>query len=135
MKKKVLYYVWGGMFLLCGLLGFIQEPQGAARVALTVLSLLFFCPPAALLHEAKAARDRRTMTLLRNLSALSLILTGLLIVLNFLSAFGSDKLGVFLNALLTLVSSPMMCSGYWVLSLFLWAVLLVLSRKSLKPRK
>lgn len=135
MKKKVLYYVWGGMFLLCGLLGFIQEPQGAARVALTVLSLLFFCPPAALLHEAKAAGDRRTLTLLRNLSALSLILTGLLIVLNFLSAFGSDKLGVFLNALLTLVSSPMMCSGYWVLSLFLWAVLLVLSRKSLKPRK
>lgn len=135
MKKKVLYYVWGGMFLLCGLLGFIQEPRGAARVALTVLSLLFFCPPAALLHEAKTAGDRRTMTLLRNLSALSLILTGLLIVLNFLSAFGSDKLGVFLNALLTLVSSPMMCSGYWVLSLFLWAVLLVLSRKSLKPRK
>lgn len=135
MKKKVLYYVWGGMFLLCGLLGFIQEPQGAARAALTVLSLLFFCPPAALLHGAKAAGDRRTITLLRNLSALSLILTGLLIVLNFLSAFGSDKLGVFLNALLTLVSSPMMCSGYWVLSLFLWAVLLVLSRKSLKPRK
>lgn len=135
MKKKVLYYVWGGMFLLCGLLGFIQEPQGAARAALTVLSLLFFCPPAALLHKAKAAGDRRTMTLLRNLSALSLILTGLLIVLNFLSAFGSNKLGVFLNALLTLVSSPMMCSGYWVLSLFLWAVLLVLSRKNLKPRK
>ena len=135
MKKKVLYYVWGGMILLCGLLGFIQEPQGAARAALTVLSLLFFCPPAALLHKAKAAGDRRTMTLLRNLSALSLILTGLLIVLNFLSAFGSNKLGVFLNALLTLVSSPMMCSGYWVLSLFLWAVLLVLSRKNLKPRK
>lgn len=132
MNKKVLYYTWGGMFLLCGLLGFLQAPEGAARVALTVLSVLFFCPPALLLHEAKAAGDRRTLTLLRNLSALSLVLTGVLIVLNFLSAFGSDQLGIFLNALLTLVSSPMMCSGYWVLSLFLWAVLLVLARKSLK---
>lgn len=132
MSKKVLYYTWGGMFLLCGLLGFLQEPEGIARVALTVLSVLFFCPPVLLLHEAKAAGDRRTLTLLRNLSVLSLGLTGLLIVLNFLSAFGSDRLGVFLNALLTLVSSPMMCSGYWVLSLFLWAVLLVLCRKSLK---
>ena len=60
MKKSLLYAAWGGMFVLCAGLGFLQEPKGAARAALTVISLLFFCPPAALLWQACGEGDRRT---------------------------------------------------------------------------
>ena len=51
---------------------------------------------------------------------------------NFLAALGSPGLGSFLHVLLVIGSAPMVCSNYWVLSLFLWAVLLV---TSLQKRK
>ena len=127
MKKSLLYAAWGGMFVLCAGLGFLQEPKGAARAALTVISLLFFCPPAALLWQACGEGDRRTAAIVRNLSAASLSLTAVLVMANILSAFGSDALGLFLHGMLTIVSAPMLCSGYWALSLFLWACLLIAS--------
>ena len=34
-----------------------------------------------------------------------------------------------LNALLTILSTPMIASGYWALSLFLWAFLFIASCK------
>lgn len=134
MKKSFLYAAWGGMFLLCAMLGFLEEPEGAARVSLTVLSLLFFCPPAFLLWQAWETGDRHTAAVIRNLSALSLGLTAALVIGNILSVFGSDALGVFLHALLTIVSAPMVCSGYWVVSLFFWACLLLVSWKILRKK-
>ena len=130
MKKSSLYAAWGGMFLLCAGLGFISEPKGAARAALTVISLLFFCPPAALLWQARREGDRPTAAIIRNLAAASLLLTAVLFCANILSAFGSDALGRFLHGMLTIVSAPMLCSGYWALSLFLWACLLIASLTS-----
>lgn len=125
MKKSILYTAWGGMFLLSAGLGFLREPATAARAALTVISLLFFCPPAALLWQARQTGDRRTAAVIRNLSALSLGATAVLVIANILSAFGSPALGLFLHGMLTIVSAPMLCSGYWALSLFLWASLLI----------
>ena len=52
MKKKYLYVLWGGLFALCAGLGFLPEPAGAARIALTVLSVAFFLPPVWLLLAA-----------------------------------------------------------------------------------
>ena len=127
MKKSLLYAAWGGMFVLCAGLGFLQEPKGAARAALTVISLRFLCPPAALLWQACGEGDRRTAAIIRNLSAASLSLTAVLVMASILSAFGSDALGLFLHGMLTIVSAPMLCSGYWALSLFLWACLLIAS--------
>lgn len=63
--------------------------------------------------------------MIRNLSALSLGATAVLVIANILSAFGSPALGLFLHGMLTIVSAPMLCSGYWALSLFLWASLLI----------
>ena len=135
MKKSTLYAAWGGMFVLCAGLGFIPEPTGAARVALTVIALLFFCPPAVLLHQACQSGDRRTAAIIRNLSAASLGLTAVLVCVSILSAFGSDGLGLFLHGMLTVVSAPMLCSGYWVLSLFLWACLLITSLAFLRKKR
>lgn len=137
MKNRILYTAWGILFLLCAGLGFIPEPAGWVQGILTAASLLFFLPPALLLREAHSRKCRQTAALIGSLSALSLGLTLFLLALNILSAFWSDGVGVFLHVLLTIVSAPMMASGFWVLSLFLWACLLLVSlrlRKALKEK-
>ena len=132
MNRKLLYALWGCLFILCAGLGFIPEPEGILRPLLTGTALLFFLPPACLLYRAGKDRDIHTLLLLRNLSALSLALTAVLLILNFLTALGSESLGLVLHCVLVTVSSPMVCSGHWALSLFLWACLLTVSRKQCK---
>lgn len=128
MKNKPLLALWGSMFILCAGLGFIPEPGSGAQAVLTGASVLFFIPPALLVYRG----TREQIQLVRNLAVLSLVLTLVLLVLNFLSAMGSTAMGNILYYTLVIVSSPMICSGYWVLSLFLWACLLMVSLKKLK---
>ncbi len=132
MKKSILYSIWAGLFIICAGLGFIPEPVGFPRFLLTALSIGFFVPPALLLHQAAKAKDAHTLLLIRNFSALSLLLTMVLLILNFLSVLHSALLGNILHAILVIVSAPMVCCGYWALSLFLWACLLTVSLKLLK---
>ena len=132
MSKKLLCIFWAGLFILCAACGFIPEPAGIPALALTTLSLLFFLPPACLLYLAGKDQDTDTAKLIRNLSALSLILTLVLLILNFLTVFGTERLGQILHHVLIIVSSPMICSGHWGMSLFLWACLLIVSKKQLK---
>ena len=132
MNSKILYALWGGLVSLCAGLGFIPEPEGMVRTFLTALSLVCFVPPALLIYRAVRQGDTATVTLIRNLSALSLGLTLLLLILNFFTAFASESLGRLLHSILVIVSSPMFCSGYWVLSLFLWACLLMASLRQLR---
>ena len=128
MKKRFLYALWGALFILCAGLGFIPEPEGTLRLLLTGLSLLFFLPPALLLYRG----DLPDVLLVRNFSALSLGLSLALLILNFLTALRSEFLGQVLHGVLVIVSSPMICSGHWAMSLFLWACLLMASRKQIK---
>lgn len=130
MKKSILFSIWACMFIVCAVLGFIPEATGMARIAFTLLGIVFFLPPALLLRQADPATSR----LIRNLSALSLGITVLTLVLSILSATGSRWLGDFFHAVLTVVSSPMMCCGYWALSLFLWACLLLASAQQCKNK-
>lgn len=134
MKKQVLFGLWAGMFSMCAALGFIPEPTGSVRTLLTLCAVAVFVPPAVLLYAAAREGDRRTLTLIRNLSAASLGGTALLLVLNFMSVRGSETLGNFLHGVLTVVSSPMICCGSWALSLFLWACLLMGSLQLLKKK-
>ena len=135
MKKRQLYALWGGMFILCAGLGFIPEPEGTAGIALLLISLCFYIPPALLLYRARKDGDLHTVRLVRNLSGLSLLLTVVLLILNFLTAASGEFLGLLLYYVLVIVSSPMICSGYWALSLFLWSCLLAVSRNMLKGKK
>jgi len=132
MKKQTLFVLWGGLFVLCVALGFIPAPAGALKILLTLLSILFFLPPALLLHRCKQAEDRNAVVLIRNFSAASLALTAVLIIANFLSALAPAWLGNVLHGILVVVSAPMVCSGYWALSLFLWACLMVCAIRILK---
>ena len=132
MNKTAWFALWGGIFILCAGLGFLPEPSGLLGWALTGLSLLFFLPPAVLYLDAVRDGDRLTLKLLRNLSLSSLAATVALLIANFLSVGASEGVGNLLYTLLVIVSAPMVCSGYWLLSLFLWACLLISSKKALK---
>ena len=121
MSKRTLFALWGCLFVLCAGLGFLPE----ASWWMTALAVLFFVPPAVLLYRARKEKDDRTRLLIRNLAAMSLGLTVVLLVVTFLTALSSETLGTAIHCLLTVVSTPMLCSGHWALSLFLWACLLM----------
>lgn len=119
MKKSTLYALWGIFYIICAGLGFIPEPSGAVRFCLICLSVLFFVPPALLLHGT----DRKTTRRIRLIAAASLILTVAVMLASITTAMRSEQLGNAMHILLGLVSAPMFCSTYWALSLFLWAAL------------
>ena len=123
MSKRTLFILWGILFALCAGLGFLPEPG----VLTTAAAILFFFPPAVLLYRARKEKDTHTRLLIRNLSALSLGLSVLLLVVSFLTALSSEVLGTAVHCLLVVVSTPMICSGHWALSLFLWSCLLMVS--------
>ena len=132
MKPKNLFALWGGLFVLCAALGFVNTASTALQVLMTVLSIAFFLPGALLLRLSKETGNREIALLVRNLSAASLILTAVLMIANFLSALAPKLLGDILHSMLIVVSAPMICSGYWALSLFLWACLMIYAIKLLK---
>lgn len=129
MKNRFLFALWGALFILCAGLGFIPDPTGALGILLTALSVLFFLPPALLVCRGRKEKNRALLALVRDLSIASLSLSVLLLIANFLTAFHSELLGEILHGVLVVVSSPMICSGHWALSLFLWACLLIASLK------
>ena len=134
MSNKTLYYIWGGLFILCGLLGFIPEPEGLVKALMVLSSIVFFVPGGMLLYLSKQEGDLRTIGIVRNLSIISLAVTLVLLVLNFLSGNASAAMGDFLYGLLVMLAAPMVCSQYWFLSLFLWACLLMTALSMGKKR-
>jgi len=129
MKNRTLYILWAILFALCALLGFFRETVTEGKWLMTLLSVVFFAPPAALLWRARKTKDEHTRLLIRDLSGASLGLTLVLLVANFLSVMGSPWLGTVLDALLTILTTPMVVSGYWALSIFLWAFLFLAAVK------
>ena len=129
MNKTSYYTTWAGISILCAGLSFIPEPAGFLKFLMIALSLAFFLPPAMLLYRAKKERDVFTVKLIRNLSLASLALTAAVLIISVLSFLAPEWVGNFLHILLILVSVPMVCSQYWVLSLFCWACLLMVSLK------
>ena len=132
MKTKTLFILWGSLFALCAALGFVHTESTALQILMTLLSIAFFVPGALLLRQSKQRGNREIALVVRNLSAASLILTVVLLIGNFLSALAPKLLGDILYGMLAVVSSPMICSGYWALSLFLWACLMIYAIKILK---
>ena len=123
MSKRVFYILWGVMYALCAGLSHISQPGTAQSVALTILSVLFFVPPAILLINALLQKGKKTLLILWRISAISLGLTVAALLANVLSALGSPLLGDVMHEILIFVSVPMVACPYWALSLFLWACL------------
>jgi hypothetical protein len=108
-------------------LGFIPEPEGFLSVVLLITALLFFVPGGLLLYNAYRNKDLSTMAVIRTLSLVSLITTLIFLVLNFLSVEAGEAAGNLLYGFLIIFSTPMVCSQNWLISLFLWACLLMAS--------
>lgn len=134
MKKRVLLYAWGGMFIVCAGLGFIPAAPGWPENMMAGLSVLFFLPGALLLWQAHKDGDLDSLRLVRNLSILSLSLTLALLLANVASVLASETVGAALYAMLVVVSAPMLCGRLWGVSLFFWACLLMCSLRLLRKK-
>ena len=133
MKKTAIYIVWAVLYCLCVGLGFVENPTGAGKVGLVALGVLFFAPPFYLVFWAKKEQSRKTLLALRLVSMGVLLLSMILLVLNFLSVYFSAHTGLVLYVLLVMFTPPMSCSQQWFLSLFLWACLWMLTRQKKCP--
>ena len=123
LKELILYAIWFCLYLLCVGLGTVEQVEGVGKVLFLLTSLIFFIPGALLLVLAKQEKNRKIALRVRIVSICSLALTVIVFCANVFAAASSQMSG-FLNDLLNLVSAPMFCSQYWILSLFCWACLL-----------
>lgn len=124
-RKGILACVWGGMYVLCAALGFINTNNGLLQALFAILSVGFFIPGGILLYEAVTEKDKKTVRWVRYLSLASLVLTVLTVIGSVLSLPGGDAAGMRMHILLGIISAPMFSSQWWAISLFLWACLLM----------
>ena len=131
MRRNLLYGIWAWMWIICGLLGHMEDPQGASAAVLVVIGLASFAPGALLLIDGIRKKHAKTVCAVRWISGLSLGLTCIAFVANILSVRASETVGLVLYEVLIFVSSPMLCLQFYPLSLFLWACLLVATFRKL----
>ena len=124
LKELVLYAVWFCLYILCVGLGTVETVEGIGKVLFLLTSLIFFLPGVLLLVLAKQENNRKIALRVRIVSICSLALTVIVFCANVIAVAASSQMGSFLNDLLNLVSAPMFCSQYWILSMFCWACLL-----------
>lgn len=133
MKKSVLYIIWAVLYCFCVGFSFVKNPTEGETIFLAALSIGFFIPPFYLAFQAKKEESRKTLLALRLVSGIVLLLSVVLLVLNFLSVYFSEQAGLVLYVLLVMFTAPMVCSQYWFLSLFLWACLWMLTLQDRRP--
>ena len=124
LKELVLYAVWLCLYILCVGLGTVEDVAGIGKVLFLLTSLIFFVPGVLLLVTGFQTKNKRILRRVRIVAICSLVLTVVVFCANVFAVAASSQLGSFLNDLLNLVSAPMFCSQYWVMSLFCWACLL-----------
>ena len=133
-NTKNLWIIWAVAYVICTLCAFFPASDDAASGLALLLSLGFFVPPGVLIYKGVKKKWPKILRVIRNLSILSLSLTLVTILLNFLSFQASEAWGLVLYWLLILVSTPMICSQVWVVGLFGWAMLLFTSLTCLKKK-
>ena len=124
MTYSVLYTAWGALFALTAVLGFVPVAEGWTGI-LTAVACAFFLPPWAILWKSVKSGKSGHIRLVRWLSIASVFSTVIMLVLNILSAGWSESAGLALYAALVIVSAPMVCGQSYILSLFLWGILLM----------
>ena len=133
LKELVLYAAWLCLYILCVGLGTVEQVEGIGKVLFVLTSLIFFLPGVVLLITGFREQNKKRILRVRIVAICSLALTMIVFCINVAAVAASSGMGSFLNDLLNLVSAPMFCSQYWILSLFCWACLL--SGSFLKSKK
>ena len=134
MKYKYLYLMWAGMYVLCAGLGFVPADQSPVYWLLFFISCLFFVPPGWILAQAIRQKNRKQVKAVWIISLAWLILTVVLLVINFMTVGSSQAVGTAMYYLLTALASPMICSQVWVVPMFLFGCLLTASWQQLRKR-
>lgn len=135
MTNLILYITWFILYGLCAALGCIAAPTGLLYGLCIVSALLFFLPPAILLHRAKKISDRKAPKRILFISLTWLAVSLIMIIANILSVGATAQAGKTLHYLLVVLTAPMVCGQSWVLSIFLWACLMAVSVQLLKKKK
>ena len=123
-KEWILYIVWVCLYILCVGLGTVEQVEGIGKVLFLLTALIFFLPGAWILYMGIREKNRNRILRIRIISICSLALTVIVFSVNVMAVSASVEVGRFLYDLLNLVSAPMLCSQYWIVSLFCWACLL-----------
>ena len=132
LKEKILYAAWLCMYILCVGIGTVENVEGIGKFLFVVVSIIFFLPGAWILYMGVQEKNKKMLLRVRILSICSLTLTVIVFAANVIALGASTEVGNTLHDLLNLVSAPMFCSQYWILSLFLWSCLLSASFTKLK---
>lgn len=131
MSNKKLFWAWALYYFLCVGLACIPNPKGALAGFLVLVGIVFFIPGGILLARFCKTENKKGLLFFRNISLISLGLTVVMILGNFMAPALSEKFGDVLYAVLILVSVPMVCCRVWVLSLFGWACYLTVAQQHL----
>ena len=123
-KELILYLIWLCLYILCVGLGTVETVEGVGKVLFVLTALIFFLPGVLLLLLGRHEKNKKMILRVRITAICSLSLTVIVFCANVMAVAGSAQTGRFLYDLLNLVSAPMFCSQYWILSLFCWACLL-----------
>ena len=122
-KELILYAIWLCLYILCVGLGTVGQMEGIGKVVFILTALIFFIPGVMLLVMGIREKNKKTVLRVRIIAVCSIVLTVVLFCVNIVAA-AAGKISPVLHDLLNLVSAPMFCSQYWVISLFGWASLL-----------
>ena len=90
---------------------------------------VFFLPGAWLLGMGIKNKRRKTVLRVRIIAICSLALTVIVFCANVIAVSADASVGRTLYDILNLVSAPMFCIQYWIISIFLWACLFSASFK------
>ena len=123
-KEWILYAAWLCLYILCVGLGTVEEVDGSAKVFFVLTALIFFIPGIILLVLGKKQQNKKMVLRVRLIAICSLALTVIAFCANIFAVGASGQTGALLHDLLNVVSAPMFCSQYWIVSLFCWGGLL-----------
>ena len=122
-KEIISYCVWLCLYILCVGLGTVEEVAGIGKVLFILTGLIFFLPGVYLLYLGKAEKNKKITLRVRIVAICSLSLTMIVFCSNVIAVSADASVGRTLYDLLNLVSAPMFCVQYWIISIFLWACL------------
>ena len=122
-KEILSYCVWLCLYILCVGLGTIEDAAGIGNVLFILTGLIFFLPGVYLLHLGKREKNKKITLRVRIVAICSLSLTAIVFCANVIAVSADASVGRILYDMLNLVSAPMFCVRYWIISIFLWACL------------
>lgn len=123
-KQIIACCVWVCLYILCVGLGTVESVQGFGKILFVLTALIFFLPGVYLLYLGHRERSRSCLLVVRIAAICSLVLTVGIFSANVIAVTASAQVGKNLYDILNVVSAPMFCSQYWILSLFCWSCLL-----------